>query len=199
MHNTLKYGGLSLLGLMLLLFILPFLFPQVVKNKIDEWANKSINGTISFSHSRLSFFKKFPSLTLTLYDLTLKGSAPFEKDTLIAAEEISLGIDISSVFKSKVTINKIFLNKAFINVQVDSAGRANYNIYKQKPTTPDNPNDTSSASLGLSKILIENSRLVYNDQSLPMTINARGFNYSGSGDLSKDILRPVYTHGYYVF
>jgi AsmA protein len=50
-----------------------------------------------------------------------------------------------------------------------------------------NPADTSSASLGIEQILIENSHLVYNDKSMPLLVNARDFNYKGSGDLSKDV------------
>ncbi|HXS38185.1 MAG TPA: AsmA-like C-terminal region-containing protein, partial [Flavipsychrobacter sp.] len=43
------------------------------------------------------------------------------------------------------------------------------------------------------KILIEDSRLVYNDRSIPILIYAEGFNYTGNGDLSKDIF-DLYTH-----
>jgi len=186
--KTLRITGLTLLTIILLAIAIPFLFPQAINNKIKTWANSNIDGNIAFTKTRLSFFKHFPGLTLTMYDVTLKGSAPFQDDTLIGANEIAFGIDLSSVFKSKIKINKIFLDSAFINIQVDSAGRANYNIYKAQPQNPNAPVDTNGgASLGISKILIKNSRLVYNDQSLPMTINARGFNYTGSGDLSKDI------------
>jgi AsmA protein len=179
--------------LLLLLFALPYLFPQTVSNKIKQWARGSINGQLSFSHTGLSFFKRFPTLTLTLYDLSLKGSAPFQKDTLVAAKEVSFGIDLSSVFQKKITINKIYLSQAFINIQADSAGHVNYNVYRSKKTTPTSPADTSSASLGINQILIENSRLVYNDESVPMKFVARDFNYTGKGDLSRDVF-DLYTH-----
>jgi AsmA protein len=185
--RPLKITGIIIGSLLLLMFLIPYLFPQAVNRKIDQWANENINGNISFSGTGLSFFKKFPALTLTMYNVTVKGSAPFDQDTLIAAKEISLGIDLSSVLKSKITINKVFLSNAFINIQADSAGHANYNIYKQHAQTTTNATDTSGASLGINKIIVENSRLIYNDQSIPITINARGFNYTGSGDLSKDI------------
>ncbi len=186
--KALKITGISLLSLLLLMIIIPYLFPGPINRKIDEWANQNINGHIEFSRTRLSFFKHFPALSLSLYDVTLKGSAPFEKDTLIAAKQITLGIDVPSVFKSKIKINKIYLNEAYFNIQTDSLGRANYNIYKGSSQTVATPSDTSGgASLGISRIEIDNSRLVYNDQSLPMTINARGFNYLGSGDLTKDV------------
>jgi AsmA protein len=193
LFKTIKITIITIATLLLLLFALPYLFPQTVSNKIKQWANGSINGQLAFSSTRLSFFKHFPSLTLTLNDLLLKGSMPFQNDTLIAAKEISFGIDLSSVFHKKITINKIFLSDAFINIQADTAGHVNYNVYKSKNAGPEAPADTSSASLGINEILIENSHLVYNDRSIPMQFNARGFNYTGSGDLSKDVF-DLHTH-----
>ncbi len=185
--KTLKIGGIVLVSLILLIFLLPTLFPQTVTKKIQGWANVNINGNVTFSSTGLSFFKRFPSLTLTLYDVDLKGSSPFEKQTLVAAKEVSLGIDLSSLFENKINIDKIYINDAFINIQVDSSGKANYNIYKTSEQKQNTPADTSAASLGIKQILIEKSHLVYNDQSLPMKINASGVYYLGSGDLSKDV------------
>ncbi|MDN5287228.1 MAG: AsmA family protein [Mucilaginibacter sp.] len=187
LFKTLKISAITVVGLLLLMFLLPYLFPETVTNKIKQWASGSINGKLNFTSTRLSFFKRFPSLTLTLNDFLLDGSAPFQNDTLVAAKEVSLAIDLSSVFKSKININKIYLSQAVINIQVDSSGKANYNVYKSKDAKPANAADTSSASLGIEQILIEKSRLVYNDRSVPTQINARDFNYKGSGDLSKDV------------
>ena len=191
--RTLKITAITIAALILLLFALPYLFPKTVSDKIKQFANGSINGQLQFSQTRLSFFKHFPSLTLTLYDFSLKGSAPFQNDTLIAAKEVSFGVSLSSVFQKKITINKIFLENAFINIQADSAGHVNYNVYKSKPGQSSPSPDTSSASLGINQILITNSRFVYNDRSIPMQFNARGINYTGSGDLSKDVF-DLHTH-----
>jgi AsmA protein len=186
LFKTLKITGITVVSLLVLMFLLPYLFPETVTNKIKQWASGSVKTELSFSSTRLSFFKRFPSLTLTLNDFSLKGSAPFQKDTLIAAKEVSLAIDLTSLFKSKININKIYLNQAKINIQVDSAGKPNYDVYKSTPKTTA-AKDTSSASLGIDQILVEQSHLVYNDRSIPVLINARDFNYKGSGDLAKDL------------
>jgi AsmA protein len=189
LFRILKITGISIGSIILLLFLLPYLFPGFVSTKIRQWARHSIRTELTFSSARLSFFRHFPALTLTLYDVRLKGSAPFQDEELIDAREISLGVDLSSIF-SEVDIDKIFLTDAYINVQADSAGHPNYNIYiskKTKTNTPAQPADSAGASLKIQKIIIENSRVVYNDRSIPMLINARGFNYQGSGDLSKDV------------
>ncbi|HEY4323173.1 MAG TPA: AsmA-like C-terminal region-containing protein [Mucilaginibacter sp.] len=184
--KILKISGITIGGLLLLLFTLPYLFPQTVSDKIKQWAKGSITGQLSFSRTRLSFFKRFPSLTLTLYDFSLKGSAPFQKDTLVSANEISLGIDLRSVFQERITINKVYLSHAFINIQTDTAGHVNYAVYKSKDSTSAHK-DTTSASLGIDHIVIEDSRLVYDDRSVPLKFTTGKFDYTGSGDLSKDV------------
>jgi len=191
--KTVKITGIAIGVLLLLLFALPYLFPKTVSDKIKQYAQGSITSQLNFSETRLSFFKHFPSLTLTLYDLSLKGSTPFQNDTLVAAKEVSFGIDLSSIFQKKITIDKIFLDDAFINIQADTAGHVNYNVYKSTPNKTQAVADTSSASLGIDEIIIKNSRLVYNDRSIPMVFNARGINYTGSGDLSKDVF-DLHTH-----
>ncbi|PTQ94012.1 AsmA protein [Mucilaginibacter yixingensis] len=191
--KTLKISGITLGSIVLLMFLLPVLFPQTITQKIKQLANQHLNGQLSFSGTSLSFFKRFPELTLTLSDFDLKGSAPFERDTLAAAKEVSFAIDLSSLLRSKVQISKIYLSQATINIQVDSAGHANYNVYKASPPDKNAQADTAAASMGIDQIIIEKSRLVYNDASLPMRINARNFNYTGSGDLSKDVF-DLHTH-----
>ncbi|OCX53237.1 hypothetical protein BEL04_02720 [Mucilaginibacter sp. PPCGB 2223] len=191
--KTLKIITITVICLFILIFTLPYLFPQTVNNKIKQWANGSINGKIEFSGTRLSFFRHFPNLTLTLSDFSLKGSAPFQNDTLLAAKEVSLDINLSTLFRDNLTINKIYFTQALINIQADTAGHVNYNVYKAKPSQTNTKTDTGSVSLGIDQILIENSRLVYNDRSIPMQFVARGFNYTGKGDLSKDVF-DLHTH-----
>jgi len=190
--KTLKIAGVATGTIILLLFLLPYLFPGFVSTRIRQWAKGSVNSELSFSSARLSFFRHFPALTLTLYDFKLKGSAPFEKETLVEADEVSLGVDLTSVF-SELKIDKIFLTKAFINIQVDTAGKANYNVYASKSKDTTHTVDSSGASLKIKKIIIEKSKMVYNDRSLPILINMRDIDYTGSGDLSEAIF-DLQTH-----
>ncbi len=190
-----KITGLSICSILLLLFLAPIVFPGTVAEKIKNWTNNSLDGEVNFSKARLSFFNHFPSLTLTLYDFSLKGSAPFKKDTLVATREIALGINLKSIFFEKsIRIDKIFLSGADINVQVNEKGEANYNVYVSgKNTSKKSNTDTAGAALKLEKIEIEDSRLLYNDQSVQMLIRARGLHYSGNGDLSEAIF-DLYSH-----
>src|SRR5688572_25366167 len=76
----------------LLLFILPYILPGTISKEIKKLVNHSIDGKVEFSKARLSFFKHFPSLTLTLYNFKSTGSAPYQDETLLAAGEVAFGI-----------------------------------------------------------------------------------------------------------
>jgi AsmA protein len=186
-NKALKITGISIISVVALLFISPYLFPETISNKIKEAAKTRLRGEMNFSSARFSFFSHFPNLTLNLNDFVLKGSAPFQKDTLISAKQVSFGVSLSTIFSSTIRINQIFLNKSFINIEVNPKGEANYNVFIASPEKPKNPADSSSASLKIERIIIEKSHLVYDDQTLPMHIDAGGFDYEGKGDFSKSI------------
>lgn len=183
-----KIAGITVGSILLLLFLIPILFPGAVAEKVKQFTNDNLDGEMNFSKVRLSFFNHFPSLTVSLYDFSLKGSAPFKQDTLVAAEKISFGINVRSLlFDKKIHINKIFLDDASVHVMVNESGAANYNVYKPTASGTAATGDTAGTSLRLEKISIENSHIVYDDRSIPMLIDAKGFNYSGQGDLSAAI------------
>ena len=186
-HKILRITGVALASILLVMFLLPFIFPNAFTKDIKKWTNSSINGELNFTKARLSFFHHFPSLTLTLYDFTLKGSAPYEKDTLVYAKELALGINLKSVFSKKVNVDEIYVVKGDINVKVDSLGRANYNVYKTDTTKVAADTTGGNTELNIARIQIDKSNIYYNDQSLKMKVIAKSLNYLGKGDLSKAI------------
>jgi AsmA protein len=189
--RILKITGITIGVILLLLFLLPVLFPGKIAEEVKSFANQKLNGKLDFKEANLSFFNHFPSLTLTLTDFSLKGSAPYKDETLLSANEVAFGINIKSLlFDKKVTIDKIYVSNALINVKVNAKGEANYNVYNSdKETTK---KESSDSSLRLEKIAIENSHIIYDDKSTKMLIDANGFNYVGNGDLDKAIF-DLYT------
>ncbi|HYK44128.1 MAG TPA: AsmA-like C-terminal region-containing protein [Parafilimonas sp.] len=182
----LKISGITLVSIVALMFFLPLLFPNFVATKIKTWANAVIITDLNFSKARLSFFNHFPALTLTLYDVSLKGSVPFQNDTLLKADEIALGVDLSTLFSSRMRIDEIFLTKGDVQIKVDKNGQPNYNVYRTDTSTAVS-NDTSTTQLKIELIEIDHTNLVYDDKSIPIVIAAKELNYTGKGDLSKAI------------
>jgi AsmA protein len=186
LYRIVKYIGITLVVLLALLFITPYVFSDKIKEEIKKTANKKLNAELNYSDANISFFHHFPSLTLTLNDLKLNGSAPFQKENFVTAKEVSFGINISSlIFGETVSIDQIYLSNSFINVKVNKNGEANYNVYKS--ASAEKAKDSSDTSLKLEKIEIINSKIIYDDKSTNVHLDVLGFNYSGKGDLSKDI------------
>lgn len=193
--KTLKITGITAGIILVLVLSIPFLFPGLVTDRLKQWTNNNINGELNFSKAKLSFFQHFPSLTLTLYDFSLKGAKPFERDTLVSSKEIALGVDLGKlVFKRRVVIDKIFLADAYMNMEVNEKGEANYNVYISDTKKQEAAKDTaSSASIRIRNIEITNCHFVYDDKSVGVLLDARGFNYTGKGRL-KESLFTLQTH-----
>ncbi|WP_306349997.1 AsmA-like C-terminal region-containing protein [Flavobacterium sp. '19STA2R22 D10 B1'] len=176
----------SVAGILLLLFLAPIVFPGTVAEQIKSFTNHKLDGEVNFDKSRLSFFEHFPSLTLTLYDFSLKGSAPFREDTLIAAKEVAFGINLKRlIFNNEVKIDKLYILNGKVDVKVNELGEANYNVYISDDKKP--ADTTSTTAIKLEKIDIRQTYIKYDDLSAKMLMEAKGFNYIGTGDLSEDV------------
>lgn len=189
--KVLKITGITIASILLLMFLLPLLFPGRIAEQVKAFANKKLDGELSFSESNLSFFKHFPSLTVTLDDFSLKGSAPYKNDTLVAAKDVSFGINLKNlIFDGIVNIDEIYVSKGLINVKVNEKGQANYNVYISD--SKEVSKDTTGTSIRLERIDIHNVLLKYEDISAKINLEARGFNYLGKGNLDKSIF-DLYT------
>ncbi|SFD26569.1 AsmA-like C-terminal region-containing protein [Flavobacterium phragmitis] len=182
-----KYTGITLAVLLGLLFLTPIVFEDQIKEQIKKTANERLSAELNYSDVSVSFFRHFPSLTLTLDNLSLNGSAPYKNEKFITAKEVSFGINVASlIFSKSVKIDQIYLSDSFINVKVNSNGEANYNIYKSQEQASKSK-DSSDTALKLERIEILNSKIVYDDKSTKVHFDAFGFNYLGKGDLNKAV------------
>ena len=185
--KTAKYLGITFVVIVGLLFLTPIIFADKIKEQIKKTANEKLSAELNYSDVSVSFFQHFPSLTLTLSNLSLNGSAPYKSEKFITAKEVSFGIDVASlVFSKEVKIDQIYLSDSFINVKVNAKGEANYNVYKSSAQASDTKDSTETA-LKLERIEILNSKIIYDDLSTKVHFDAFGFNYLGKGDLNKAV------------
>jgi AsmA protein len=185
--KILKWTGIAIAAILLLMFVLPMLFPGTIEQQVKKVANKSLDSRLDFSHSKLSFFTHFPSLTVSLDELSLTGSAPYRDETLLKARQVAFGINLFRlIFSGEVKIDELYVSDADINVKVNEKGEANYNIYV---APKDQPKDTTEegTSIKIDRIDFENCHIKYRDRSAKILVDAYGFNYLGKGDLSQDV------------
>lgn len=178
----LKIGlGASALFL-IFLAVFPFFFQEKLKNELEKVLQQQVLGELRFEKVHLSFFRHFPSLTLSLDNLYLGGSEPFTGDTLLHARELGFGVGISSLFSDRIKINEIYLDRATVKILRDVRGNSNFDVFPQNQADSI-PGDSSSFELEIENFFFEKSKFLYIDTSLDMVCEANGINYRGSGNL----------------
>ncbi|MDD4602941.1 MAG: AsmA-like C-terminal region-containing protein [Bacteroidales bacterium] len=180
---------LTLLVLVTLLLTVPFIFKDKISQELKAVANQRLKTELNFSEINVSFFRHFPRLTFGLKDFSLKSSAPFEKDTLISANEVAFGVDVLSLFSKTIIISRIYLDKANVEVRYDEKGAANFMVYNSSESIKVKDTiSTGMADINIEHITFSNSRFVYADPSIPVSVELKGLNYSGKCNLTRDIL-----------
>ena len=103
--KILKWLGISIASILFLMFIIPILFPGTISQQVKIFANQHLAGELDYKKTHLTFFRHFPSLTVSVDDFILKGSKPFEQDTLLAAKDVSVGINLKNlIFNQEIKI-----------------------------------------------------------------------------------------------
>ncbi len=186
--KILKWLGIVVAIILFLMFIIPILFPGTISDQVKIFANKKLAGKLNYKEVHLTFFRHFPSLTVSVDDLLLQGSKPFEQDTLLSAKEVAAGINLKNlIFDGEVKIDEIYVSDAYANVYINSKGQANYNVYVSSASK--SPKDTSGkgTSIKLELIKFKNWHVKYVDHTAAILLDAKGLNYTGQGGLSEDI------------
>ncbi len=186
MKRLLKILGLLLLGIIIALAMVPYLFKDEIIAAIEDYANQNINADLSFDDVSISILKSFPNASITLNDLSLIGRDEFKDVILFSAGSLSLETDIKAVIADRENINlkEFHLNDGQINIINTKAGKANYDITK---ASTDSENSTeSNFTLALQNYSIKNTDISYKDYSSNMIFETKDFNQEGSGDFTLD-------------
>ncbi|MGV9003373.1 hypothetical protein [Flavobacterium sp.] len=58
--RILKYMGILTVVLLVLMVVLPVLFPGKISQEVKSFANDKLDGKLNFKEAKLSFFEHFP-------------------------------------------------------------------------------------------------------------------------------------------
>ncbi|MEO0468518.1 MAG: AsmA-like C-terminal region-containing protein [Bacteroidota bacterium] len=189
MKRFLKIFGGTLVFLLILLAALPFVFKDKIEALFREEIKKNVNAEVYFSGVDLSFFRNFPDVRVSVTEFGVVNYAPFEGDTLAAAESFDLVVDLMSVISGEtVSLKKIILDKALIHGIVHEDGQTNWDIVAADTSATTQTTDSSSAfRLQLQSYEIKDTRVRYEDATIPVRLSMDGLTHKGSGDFSEKI------------
>lgn len=131
MKKIMKFAGITLAVILLLLFILPFAFQGKIEKIVKAEGYKMLNAQFDFRSLDISLFRNFPSATVTLKEFWLKGTGEFENDTLAQAGELTAAVNLFSLFGNDgYDVSKIMMNDTRFHAIVLKDGRPNWDVMK---------------------------------------------------------------------
>jgi hypothetical protein len=175
-------------GILLLLFLLPFIFKGKIEAKVKTAINEQVNATVTWDDFSLSMFRSFPNLGMGLDGLLIVNQAPFEGDTLVYVDNFALSVDVWKAIKGDgIEIKSILINRPLINLKVNADSIANWDIMPPvEEVVVEDTTATSDFAMQLEAFVIEGGSLSYIDQTMSFSTSLDGMNASLKGDMSAD-------------
>lgn len=189
LRKILKITLIVLLVLVGVAFAAPFVFKGKIIKIAKEQINKNLTAAVDFRDLDISFFRHFPRVSVALTGLQVIGTDEFAKDTLIAAKDIDVALNLMSVIRgSDFKIYSITVDEPRIHVIVTKDGKANYNITKPDTAAATPTADSSSPfKMNLARYAIKNGYIKYDDATSAMSSEITNLNHEGSGDFTSDM------------
>lgn len=189
-RRILKWSGISLLVIILLLILLPIIFKDKIIAIVKEEANKNLNAKVDFGEFDLNIFSSFPDFRFKINNVSVIGINDFKGDTLAYISQLRADINLKSVINGgPYGINSIVIDKPRIFGTVLANGKASWDIAKADSST--SPVDTSKSepskfAMKLKQFKINGAYIVYDDQKGGMYGKLDNLNYELKGDFTQD-------------
>ncbi|MEO6316694.1 MAG: AsmA-like C-terminal region-containing protein [Chitinophagaceae bacterium] len=188
LKKILKITAIVLLVLIGVAFAAPFLFKDKITALVKKEINNNLNAKVDFAAVDISFFRHFPKVALGLDNLQVTGISEFAADTLFAAKNIDVAVNIMSVLKGgPYKVYSITVDQPRIHAIVTKEGKANWDIVKPDTAAATQAEAQQPFQLNLQSYSISNGYVKYEDASSNMSSEVSGLNHSGSGDFTSDI------------
>ncbi|WP_420571845.1 AsmA-like C-terminal region-containing protein [Kordia sp.] len=187
--KILKITGITLLILIIALAATPYLFKDKIIAMVKETINENVNAKVDFTDADVSFFRNFPKASIVLEEVEVINNAPFENDTLFYGKEVAVTTAIGELFKGSdeaIQIYSFTIDNAKLNIKVDAAGNANYDIAKPSETTEtaENVTETSDFKFKIDNYHILNTDINYHDAKGKTFLAIEKLQHEGFGDFS---------------
>ncbi|HZG24917.1 MAG TPA: AsmA-like C-terminal region-containing protein, partial [Chitinophagaceae bacterium] len=182
-----KIAGVILIILLIIAFAVPILFKDKIVAKVKSAINKNLNAKVAFADVDISLFRHFPRVSLEMNSLQVTGINQFERDTLLAANNLDVALDLISVIRgSDMTVYSIAVDSPRVHAIIDSSGRSNWDITKSDSLAADSSTGEKEFRVELKNYRINNGHLVYHDRKGSIRSEITNINHEGSGDFTAD-------------
>ncbi|WP_159799521.1 AsmA-like C-terminal region-containing protein [Flavobacterium sp. MK4S-17] len=190
--KILKWTGITLLIIIILLAVAPFLFKGKIKEMIAKAINEQVDATVTFDDVHLSLFSHFPKASVTVDKLSIVNKAPFKGDTLVYMGELDLNMSVMELFKGDgeaMSIESVTSKNGIINILFNKDGIGNFDIAlkDEKEKTADD-SESKPFALNIQDYDIENLRFMYFDERSQIKMVIDSINHKGKGNFAESKL-----------
>ena len=193
MKTFVKIFSGVVVALLAVLLIVPVALKPKIVEVVKSEANKMLNARLDFGDLDLSLLRHFPHASVELQELSLVGVDKFEGDTLVAADRISVVVNLMSVFSDEgYEVTKILLKHPQVNAICLSDGAVNWDIMKsddQSEPEVEEPEAEQSAEPSSFKLQVRDFRITdaalsYVDEQAGMRFSTTPLDLRLRGDMS---------------
>ena len=192
--RILAAAGAVLALVLALLLVLPLLFRDRIAARVKTAVNQSLDARVDWRDVGLSFFRDFPSLTLTLDDLTAVGVGRFQGDTLAAVRHLRVALNLASVLGSAVSgggrpvvVRAVELDQPRLRLIALEDGTANWDITRKTPAQAQPPAGKPLA-VSLKRFEIKDAAVSFDNRKAKLKALVEGYDQSLTGDFSRDLV-----------
>ena len=180
-----KWGGITLLLLIIAMIAIPFFFKDTIKEKVIEMANENLKANIALQDVDISLFKNFPKAQVTLNDFVLVNKEPFVGDTLFAAKHIDVTLSIKDLLAGNYNLLGANVKDASVYIHLNKEGVGNFDI----AIPSDKPEEESAPiKLDIQQYNVENLKFTFKMDDGNLFMEVADIYHSGKGNFAEEVL-----------
>ncbi len=164
----------------MVLVLLGWRYQENIKEVVAENLGKQFSAELQFGDIRLNLLRSFPLATITISDLSIKGTSvsPKEKN-LLRAESIHLQFNLINILKKEYSIIQLVINNGSFQPLIDQNGNRNFDF-----SPPANDSNMEQMQFEVRRLVLRNMDVTYNNHQNKQHFSASISDLRSSGQLN---------------
>ena len=192
MKKFVKIAAIVVAVMLAVALIAPFALRGKIADIVKREANEMLAAKLDFEKLDISLLRHFPNASLDLKGLTLVGVDRFEGDTIVAAQRISVVVNLMSLFgDSGFEVTKVILSSPAVHAHKLADGAVNWDVMKPsdeaaEETPAEESAESSSFRMSVRDFRISDAAIRYEDDSTNMRFSTAPLSLRLRGNMSAD-------------
>jgi hypothetical protein len=187
LRKILKWSAATLLGLVLTLVILGYIFEDKIHLYAIRELGKSLNARIEVQETNVSFIRSWPAVNLELEGLRINPVGSSNGEDVISVASANFRIDFWSVFTDRFEISAVRLVRPRMKMIIDEEGNSNLaDMFQPERDSSAGRSEKEDVHFELEKVRFTDGSFAYDDLRSGMKVRLDSIYLQLKGDLSGD-------------